>query len=285
MVGTLERMADQPRTAALVFGEVAEDYDRVRLGYPPALVDDILGYSGLGNGDLGYSAAETTDPVTRTPETRALEIGAGTGKATVAVAVHGLQITAVEPDGAMADVLARHIAGSTNVRIVRSTFEAYEPDPAGFDLLYCADAWHWTRPDTRWLLAARALRPGGTLALFSNNERIIDAASREAMLDVLTTTVPSITVVDDIRTEDTLWTRWPGDELALQPDFGDRAGHIYSSSRTISGRDYLAHMFTRSQCRMLEPPTRQRLFAALNEVFPDEVAWAIETELHLARRR
>ena len=118
-----------------------------------------------------------------------------------------------------------------------------------------------------------------------NNERILDPALRKAMIDILTATVPSISVRDEPPIEDTFWTRWPGDELALQPDFGDLEGHIYSSARTVSGRDYLAHMSTRSQCRMLEPPTRQRLFAALDEIFPRQVPLAMETELLLARRR
>jgi hypothetical protein len=46
-----------------VFGEVADDYDRIRPGYPGQLVDDVPAAAGPG-------------PV--------LEVGAGTGKATPA---------------------------------------------------------------------------------------------------------------------------------------------------------------------------------------------------------
>jgi SAM-dependent methyltransferase len=202
----------------------------------------------------------------------------------VAFAARGVPVVAVEPDGAMADVLARHTARTPGVRIVRSTFEQYRPERE-FGLLYCADAWHWTRPETRWSLAARALRPGGTLALFWNNDRIADPALRQAMLDTLTAAIPSITVNDSGATQDTLWDLWPGAELAEQPEFGDFAGHVYASHRTVSGRDYLTHMSTRSQCRMLAPPVRERLFSALADVFPDEVPLAADTALHLARRR
>ena len=58
-------MSERPRR--LVFGEVAELYDSVRPSYPDALVDDVLAFAGAGPGDP------------------ALEVGAGTGKATRAV--------------------------------------------------------------------------------------------------------------------------------------------------------------------------------------------------------
>lgn len=37
---------DRPRERRFVFGEVAEDYDRARPGYPVALVDDVLAAAG-----------------------------------------------------------------------------------------------------------------------------------------------------------------------------------------------------------------------------------------------
>ena len=50
------------RVQALVFGEVAAEYDRVRPGYPPELIDTVLSHA-------------PADPT-------ALDVGAGTGKAT-----------------------------------------------------------------------------------------------------------------------------------------------------------------------------------------------------------
>ena len=100
-----------------VFGQVADVYDRVRPEYPTQLVDDVLGYAD------GAPAP-------------ALEIGAGTGKATAAFAARSLPVTALEPDPAMAAVLRRQVAGVT---VVVSSFEEYEP-PHRFGLVFCADA-------------------------------------------------------------------------------------------------------------------------------------------------
>ena len=55
------------REQRTIFGEVAELYDKARAAYPEALFDDVLDYARC----------------TATSSMRALEIGAGTGKATV----------------------------------------------------------------------------------------------------------------------------------------------------------------------------------------------------------
>lgn len=57
---------DQPLRE--IFNEAAELYDRVRPGYPPRLFDDLAELAGLGSGS------------------RVLEIGCGTGQATVPLA-------------------------------------------------------------------------------------------------------------------------------------------------------------------------------------------------------
>ena len=77
------------REQRFVFGEVADLYDRARPGYPEQLVEDVLRFRGL-------------------PAPRVLEVGAGTGKATVVFAARGLEIVALEPTPEMAAVAARN---------------------------------------------------------------------------------------------------------------------------------------------------------------------------------
>jgi trans-aconitate methyltransferase len=67
---------------ALSFGVVAEAYERFRPAYPVELFDMVMACAGR-------------------PVRTALEIGAGTGKATRLFAQRGVTVTAVEPDGAM----------------------------------------------------------------------------------------------------------------------------------------------------------------------------------------
>ena len=151
-----------------------------------------------------------------------------------------------------------------------------------FGLLYSADAWHWIRTQDRWALAGRALAPGGALALFWNHAHIDDPALRQSMVDVIGGIAPSVVLVDDPVTSDRLLHVWPGTELVGRPEFEDVEARLYQSDLTMSGVDYLTHMWTRSQIRMLAEPVRDRLFAA--EVFDGSVALTLGTGLYLARR-
>jgi len=66
----------------LSFGSVAERYDRYRLGYPGELGTTVLRYA-------------------RRPVLAALEVGAGTGKASRLFGSLGIEVTALEPDADM----------------------------------------------------------------------------------------------------------------------------------------------------------------------------------------
>jgi SAM-dependent methyltransferase len=254
------------RDAGRVFGEVADVYDRVRLPFPVALIDDVLKYSQVVDG-----------------RRRALEVGAGTGRATIPFAERGVPIVAVEPDDAMAAILARRAAQLPGVEIVRGSFEEFRPTER-FGLLFSAEAWHWTLPETRWSLAAESLAAGATLALFYNNERVDDPVLRTAMLRAYADYAPAVVIRDDPVTPDQVWRQWPGDELSDSAAFGNLASRHYQFRRTVPKADYVNLTRTRSHFRMLPPPTRGAIFTALTDLFDDEVPLVVDTTLLLARR-
>jgi SAM-dependent methyltransferase len=262
----------QPRDASRVFGEVVDVYDRVRLPYPDELIDDVLGYSQIldGHGMGGWG--------------RALEVGAGSGRATVAFAARGVPVVAVEPDDAMADALARRAAEFPGIDVVRSSFEDFRPAER-FGLLFSAEAWHWTAPKTRWSLAAQALAEDAALALFWHNERIDQPELRAAMLRVYAEHLPSVEIRDEPVGPAQVWRQWPGDQLAGIGAFGNLASRHYRRRQAMTGVDYLGLTQTRSHFRMLSPSTRSTVLAALTEVFGDEVPLVIDTTLLLARRQ
>lgn len=246
------------------FGAVAAEYDRVRPGYPSALVDAVLEHCG------GPGAA-------------ALEVGAGTGKATAAFAGRGLRITAVEPDPAMAEVLARNCAAFPGVTVTVSTFEKHRPaQPAG--LLFSAQAWHWTDPATRWERAAAALAPGGTLALFWNHDHIpdrgVDAAVARAHRDIAPQIEWDCRPID----ERSLMDKPPGPELAGSTSFTGAHARLLRWERPLSRQDYLDFLGTHSLYLLLDAGLRAALFARVARALPDPVMLAEETALYLARR-
>ena len=144
---------------AVSFGGVAEAYERFRLGYPAELFDMVLAYAGQ-------------------PVRTALEIGAGTGKATRLFAQQGITVTATEPDAAMLAELRKHVP--ENVKAVQAAFEDLRPG-GSYGLVYAAAALHWTNPQGRWSRAAALLEPGGVFASFGGPVHLADPAVDEAV--------------------------------------------------------------------------------------------------------
>jgi SAM-dependent methyltransferase len=139
------------RVRARSFGQVAELYDKRRPSYPSELFDDLIALAGADGA----------------PVARALEAGAGTGRATVELARRGIHVTALEHDAGMAAV-ARRAAEGLPVAVRVEPFEAWHGEPGSIDLIASAQAWHWIDPSRGLAVARAALRPGGVLALWWN---------------------------------------------------------------------------------------------------------------------
>ncbi|MDN3258847.1 class I SAM-dependent methyltransferase [Streptomyces sp. CSDS2] len=143
-----DRPAESRRTRlSRTFDEDAELYDRARPGYPPRLYDDLEQLAGAG------------------PGSRVLEVGCGTGQATVPLAARGCRLTAVDAGPRMAAVARRKLAGFAAVEVVTAEFERWPLPPEPFDAVVSATAFHWIDPAVRMAKAAVALRPGGALAV------------------------------------------------------------------------------------------------------------------------
>jgi SAM-dependent methyltransferase len=129
------------------FGSVAEQYDRARPTYPAAVFDDLAELAGLE------------------PGSRVLEIGPGTGKATVELARRGYAVTGVELSPELAAVAHRNLAELPGAEIEVGDFETWEPREANFDAVVAFSAFHWIAPELRYAKPARLLRPGGALGV------------------------------------------------------------------------------------------------------------------------
>ena len=140
------RSVEEAERLRVVFDEDAERYDRARPGYPAALFDDLAELAGIG------------------PGCRVLEIGCGTGQATVPLAERGCEIVAVELGAGLADVARRNLARFPAVQVVTAAFERWPLPAEPFDVVFSATAFHWIDPAVRVVKSADALRPGGTLA-------------------------------------------------------------------------------------------------------------------------
>jgi SAM-dependent methyltransferase len=118
---------------------------------------------------------------------RVVDVGAGTGRASLAMARLGWQVVAVEPDRPALDVLrARAEAEGLEVVTVQATAEETGLDPASVHLVTAAHAFHWFDKQAALAEMARITRPGGGVALFWNvrdRERSAFVAGYQSILD------------------------------------------------------------------------------------------------------
>ncbi len=134
-------MSERPE---LSFDTVAEEYERTRPGYPPALLDPL---------PLHHDAA-------------VLDLGAGTGKLTRVLAKRYEDVTAVEPLANMRAVLARVVPGVT---VLPGSAERIPLDDGSVDGVFAASAFHWFDKPVALPEIARVLRPGGLFAIVWND--------------------------------------------------------------------------------------------------------------------
>jgi SAM-dependent methyltransferase len=95
---------------------------------------------------------------------RVVEIGCGTGQATVPLAERGLAITAVELGPELAAVARRRLTGFPAAEVVTCSFEDWPPPPdARFDAVVAVNCLHWIDPRLRYAKPHGLLRSGGAM--------------------------------------------------------------------------------------------------------------------------
>jgi SAM-dependent methyltransferase len=229
-----------------VFDEDAELYDRARPDYPDALFDDLFVLAGIGAGS------------------RVVEIGCGTGQATVALAERGCAVVAVELGANLAAVAARNLAGYPNAQVVVSAFEDWPLPDAPFDAVVAFTAFHWVDQGVGVDKVARALKPGGAFATVTTDH--VAGGTAAFFVDV-----------------QDCYERWdpatppglrlePADRIApaVAPDPGGRFGAAelrrYETDIAYSTARYLDVIRTYSPTRALDDERRSGLLSCIGSL-------------------
>ncbi len=248
---------------ALSFGVIAEAYERFRPGYPVELVDLVMTYAGA-------------------PVRTALEIGAGTGKATRLFAQRGVSLTATDPDAAMLAELRKHVPAE--VKAVQAAFEDLRPGET-YGLVYAAAALHWTHPEGRWSRVAALLEPGGVFASFGGPVQLVDPAVEAAVRAARAPFLDSDEIPSPDATPPGHAMQWPGTELQRSGSFADVQQSVIERRLTMSASDYVGHLSTVSAYLELPPSEQEQVYSRIGQVLPEMVEIAADITIHLARKR
>lgn len=216
------------------FNTAAMLYEEVRPGYPEALIQDVIGLSGLEE------------------HSRILEVGCGTGKATRPFAERGYELVCLDIGADLIAVATEKLKEFPNVSFIEQTFEEWASD-GEFDLIISATAFHWVDPKVRYLKASEVLKSKGFLAVFSNQHIRKDEgffAESQRLYDKyyapLTTSGP------------THATNFPGVEA-----FQDPIKRVYPWSQTYSSEQYIKLLGTYSGHIALPEKNKRLLFEGI----------------------
>jgi SAM-dependent methyltransferase len=256
-----------PQEPRFTFDEVAELYDRARPQYPEVLFEDVLSLSHISTGD------------------RVLEVGCGTGQATLPLARRGLRMLCLEPGLSLARLARLKLASFTNVEVVSQTFEDWPLEAGAFSLVISAQAFHWVAPEVRFAKTAAALDPAGALAVFGNVQIFDRSRVREALDKVYALHAPSIAGPSP--------TRWYAEDgpiprlFAESGCFGPVTCRSYPWSQGYAPAEYLDLLLTSSDHRLLPPGQRGTLLNAVRqaiEMHGGRIELQYEAHLYVARR-
>ena len=236
------------------FGEVAEDYDRLRPSPPDAALDWLL----------------------QPPGQVAVDLAAGTGLLTRALARRVPHVVAVEPDQRMAAVLA---TSSPAARVVRAVGEQIPLGAATADGVFIQSAWHWLDPDRAIPEITRVLRPGGCFgALWITRDRDVDWV---AELDRARRPAQPASVSPPVRAAGQRARRRTV-ELPADGPFGEPESASFRYTRTMTVDDLLGMLATYSRIITADPADwaaeHDRARAYLARRFPG--ADRLEVPLH-----
>jgi SAM-dependent methyltransferase len=244
------------------FDEIAELYDQFRPGYPRQLVDDVLWLSGV-------------------PEQgRVLEIGCGTGKASVLFAERGFRMTCLEPMPNMAGIAERNLASFANARVEVSTFEAWQGETSAWDLVLAAQSFHFIDPAVGLAKAASALRAGGALVIFLNDPVRGDSKVEQRIQEAYARHAPALAHLPS--------ESGPEDRIDKTGLFGTVVMARYPWSTVYTAADYMGLMETQSPHRLLPREQRAALLEAIHDAITDHggsITVNYVLSLWLAKRR
>ncbi|MCL2637327.1 MAG: class I SAM-dependent methyltransferase [Oscillospiraceae bacterium] len=233
------------------FDEIVETYDKIRPEYPSELFKDILTYSTAN---------------------KALEIGAGTGKATVPFLSAGFSVTAVELGENMVQFLLSRFNEYKNFNVITSDFEIAPLEDDSYDLVYAASAFHWVNAEIGCPKVFRILKSGGTFALFRYN--VIRADGNENYEEIQEIYKKyyhkpykkPLQIPREEYLEPTEILRGFGFKDLKTYGFTDISAKLYDAALTYSTDEYISFLDTLSDHRSLPESDRTALYAGVKDV-------------------
>ena len=132
------------------FDNHLQEYNRWRPTYSPEVFSTICDYSNIKKNSV------------------LVEVGCGTGQATVFFLDYGCNVIGVESGTNFTNFLRNKFVNYKNFYVYNMDFENYSMQSGVVDLIYAATSFHWVNEDIGYKKAFDLLKSGGSIALFWN---------------------------------------------------------------------------------------------------------------------
>ena len=252
------------------FDENVVLYDKFRPTYGTNIFEDILSYSKI------------------TQSSKILEIGCGTGNATLPVIQTGAEVTAVEIGGNLSKYTAQKFSKYSNFHVIHSAFEDFQTHTK-YDLIFSATAFHWIQPDRSYSRCKELLVAGGVLAVFWNTPCIsrTNLDLYKEIQDLYQRFMPNCQEEKEMLLESEWYTKRCNDlnNFLKENGYIDCIFKIYQDSRVFSADEYIGLLQTYSNHMALPPDVRTTLFEKIHSAIKKhKTIEIIDTiDLHMGR--
>jgi ubiquinone/menaquinone biosynthesis C-methylase UbiE len=227
------------------FNSVYTEYDRWRPAYVKELYDDIFDVKEIN------------------PSSNVLEVGIGTGQATLPILETGCNLTAIELGDQLAEFSKDKFKSYKNFNIKNLAFQDFQYPPNSFDLIFSATAFHWIPEDIGYTKVFDMLKSGGVFARFANHPY---KDKRRDNIHIALEKIYAKYMPGSLR----------GDEyseknaqnianIACKYGFIDISYRLYHRTRTFTADEYTLLLGTYSDHIAIEETTRMKFFDEIRE--------------------
>ena len=133
------------------FDTVVSKYEKMRPGYAPELYQTVFDYVSIGE------------------DSRVVEVGSGSGQATLPVLQKGCELISVEYGENFSQALREKFKDYPKFSVITGKFEDVELPKDSFDLVFSATAFHWVPEEIGYSKVFEILKSGGVFARFANH--------------------------------------------------------------------------------------------------------------------
>lgn len=249
------------------FNTVYKEYDRWRPTYVGELYEDIFAYKEID------------------ASSKVVEIGIGTGQASLPILETGCYLTAVEYGDALSRYVKEKYNDYKNFNVINTKFENFQCDDNALDLIYSASAFHWIPEEIGYAKAYKLLKSGGVFARFANHPfkdkgRI---GMHEAIQKAYNVYMPGALESEEYSTENAKKRA----DIAKKYGFIDIEYRMYHRTRTFTSDEYILLLGTYSDHIAIEEEKRKEFFSEVKRAI-DELGGVITIydtiDLALARK-